>query len=82
MHSICFNKALCCVDKKGILSWPNPTAEKVFFLTNSKQQSQSAESLNSEVFNNNTTPKNSAQWHQVSDDTDDNLLHKTFMSGK
>lgn len=25
--------ALCCVDKKGILSWPNPTADKVFFLT-------------------------------------------------
>lgn len=24
--------ALCCVDKKGVLSWPNPTAEKVFFL--------------------------------------------------
>lgn len=24
--------ALCCVDKKGILSWPNPTAEKMFFL--------------------------------------------------
>ncbi|XP_022253153.1 transmembrane protein 94-like [Limulus polyphemus] len=24
--------ALCCIDKKGILSWPNPTAEKVFFL--------------------------------------------------
>ena len=23
--------ALCCVDKKGILSWPNPTAEKVPF---------------------------------------------------
>jgi len=22
------------VDKKGILSWPNPTAEKVFFLQN------------------------------------------------
>ena len=27
-------QALCCVDKKGILSWPNPTAEKVFFLRN------------------------------------------------
>lgn len=27
--------ALCCVDKKGILSWPNPTADKVFFLTSS-----------------------------------------------
>ncbi|KAL7641431.1 UNVERIFIED_CONTAM: hypothetical protein RMT77_008571 [Armadillidium vulgare] len=25
---------LCCVDKKGILSWPNPTAEKLFFLRN------------------------------------------------
>jgi len=25
--------ALCCVDKKGILSWPNPTADKIFFLT-------------------------------------------------
>ena len=25
--------ALCCIDKKGILSWPNPTADKVFFLT-------------------------------------------------
>lgn len=24
--------ALCCIDKKGILSWPNPTAEKIFFL--------------------------------------------------
>ena len=25
-------QSYCCVDKKGILSWPNPTAEKVFFL--------------------------------------------------
>ncbi|XP_074599520.1 transmembrane protein 94-like protein l(2)k05819 [Brevipalpus obovatus] len=25
--------ALCCVDKKGILSWPNPTADKIFFLS-------------------------------------------------
>ncbi|KAL0278648.1 UNVERIFIED_CONTAM: hypothetical protein PYX00_000409 [Menopon gallinae] len=80
LHVLGSVTALCCVDKKGILSWPNPTAEKVFFLTNSKQQSQSAESLNSEVFNNNATPKNSAQWHQVSDDADENLLHKTFMN--
>lgn len=34
-----FLKALCCVDKKGILSWPNPTAEKVFFLQNSSKSS-------------------------------------------
>lgn len=43
--------AFCCVDKKGILSWPNPTPEKVFFLkdsgeSNSVNSSQS--SLNSE----------------------------------
>ncbi|XP_060071400.1 transmembrane protein 94-like [Ylistrum balloti] len=25
--------SLCCVDKKGLLSWPNPSAEKVFFLS-------------------------------------------------
>ncbi|XP_017785001.1 PREDICTED: transmembrane protein 94 isoform X2 [Nicrophorus vespilloides] len=31
--------ALCCVDKKGILSWPNPTAEKVFFLHNTENLS-------------------------------------------
>lgn len=32
--------ALCCVDKKGILSWPNPTAEKVFFLHNTAEEPQ------------------------------------------
>ncbi|XP_017063263.2 transmembrane protein 94 isoform X3 [Drosophila eugracilis] len=32
--------ALCCVDKKGILSWPNPTAEKVFFLHNTDEESR------------------------------------------
>ncbi|XP_012258438.1 transmembrane protein 94 isoform X2 [Athalia rosae] len=34
--------ALCCVDKKGILSWPNPTAEKVFFLRNANTVSQTS----------------------------------------
>lgn len=33
--------ALCCVDKKGILSWPNPTAEKVFFLRNASNNENS-----------------------------------------
>lgn len=37
-----FFKALCCVDKKGILSWPNPTAEKVFFLRNSSPVSHNS----------------------------------------
>lgn len=33
--------ALCCVDKKGILSWPNPTAEKVFFLKSTQNKTDS-----------------------------------------
>lgn len=42
--------ALCCVDKKGILSWPNPTAEKVFFIRDSSEKtSKSQSSLESEV---------------------------------
>jgi PREDICTED: similar to lethal (2) k05819 CG3054-PA len=31
--------ALCCVDKKGILSWPNPAADKVFFLNSNRDKS-------------------------------------------
>ncbi|XP_065226328.1 transmembrane protein 94 isoform X2 [Planococcus citri] len=34
LHTMASVSVLCCVDKKGILSWPNPTAEKVFFLKN------------------------------------------------
>ncbi|XP_072932217.1 transmembrane protein 94 [Epargyreus clarus] len=40
VHVLGSLSALCCVDKKGILSWPNPTAEKVFFLRNSSPSSQ------------------------------------------
>ncbi|XP_004535113.1 transmembrane protein 94 isoform X2 [Ceratitis capitata] len=45
--------ALCCIDKKGILSWPNPTAEKVFFLHDSDDEhlddrSTSCSTLNTE----------------------------------
>nr|CAD7393702.1 unnamed protein product [Timema cristinae] len=35
LHVLGSVTALSCADKKGILSWPNPTAEKVFFLRNS-----------------------------------------------
>ena len=30
------NRALCCTDKKGILSWPNTSPEKVFILKSQK----------------------------------------------
>ncbi|KAG7210195.1 hypothetical protein KM043_011750 [Ampulex compressa] len=42
LHVLGSVTALCCVDKKGILSWPNPTAEKVFFLRNSSTLSPSS----------------------------------------
>jgi hypothetical protein len=48
--------ALCCVDKKGILSWPNPTAEKVFFFRDASADSEGSE--NSSVqssFNSNVS---------------------------
>ncbi|CAB4054952.1 unnamed protein product [Lepeophtheirus salmonis] len=32
VHTLGSVNALCCTDKKGILSWPNTSAEKVFFL--------------------------------------------------
>ncbi|XP_076171839.1 transmembrane protein 94-like protein l(2)k05819 isoform X3 [Ptiloglossa arizonensis] len=42
LHVLGSVTALCCVDKKGILSWPNPTAEKVFFLRNANTLSPSS----------------------------------------
>ena len=35
----CVLQSFCCMDKKGILSWPNPTIEKVFFLANKQDDS-------------------------------------------
>lgn len=36
--------AFCCVDKKGILSFPNPTPEKVFFLRDVADEMEQSES--------------------------------------
>ncbi|CAL1531562.1 unnamed protein product [Lymnaea stagnalis] len=44
LHALGSVTALCCVDKKGILSWPNPSAEKVFFFSSaSKHEPQEEE---------------------------------------
>ncbi|XP_053203467.1 transmembrane protein 94-like [Panonychus citri] len=37
--------ALCCIDKKGILSWPNPSADKVFYLTSNSGGSKHGSSI-------------------------------------
>lgn len=63
--------AFCCVDKKGILSWPNPTPEKVFFLkdaeeSNSKNSSQS--SLESDMSDDNQRFKVTAEVLDVTHD--------------
>lgn len=59
--------ALSCVDKKGILSWPNPTAEKVFFIRDSAEKASMATS---------TTKSQSSLESDVSGDKDDNAKQK------
>ncbi|XP_058443987.1 transmembrane protein 94 isoform X3 [Malaya genurostris] len=50
--------ALCCVDKKGILSWPNPTAEKVFFLRSaSNDESHTTDSSDQSSLNSQSSQK-------------------------
>lgn len=73
-----FLQALCCVDKKGILSWPNPTAEKVFFLRNTVESSKSMDSLNSECFS--TPQKSSGQFLHGGDDSEEGVPSKSFLS--
>ncbi|KAK0084269.1 hypothetical protein PV325_007343 [Microctonus aethiopoides] len=45
LHVLGSVTALCCVDKKGILSWANPTAEKVFFLRNANAVSRTSSTV-------------------------------------
>ena len=42
--------ALCCVDKKGLLSWPNPTVEKVFFLRSKENEKKRGDSVTDDAF--------------------------------
>jgi hypothetical protein len=51
--------AFCCVDKKGILSWPNPTPEKVFFLRDSNESNSKSSSECS--FNSDLSVQNSKE---------------------
>ena len=40
VHTLGSLTSLCCTDKKGILSWPNTSAEKVFLLKKDDQNDQ------------------------------------------
>ena len=35
--------ALCCTDKKGVLSWPNTSAEKIFLLKRKEDESKDSD---------------------------------------
>jgi len=41
-------KNFSCVDKNGVLSWPNPIAERIWFFTNISNQSKSNDNISSE----------------------------------
>lgn len=52
------------MDKKGILSWPNPAPEKVFFLTNADDASQNSRYLLQNTYKV-TAKKYEAKWFVV-----------------
>lgn len=56
--------ALCCIDKKGILSWPNPTPEKVFILRDSGEVGAESSPASSEKFGEEKNPPKSSE-HKV-----------------
>lgn len=49
--------ALCCVDKKGILSWPNPTAEKVLILRDANADYNSDDETETSFDSHEKSPK-------------------------
>ena len=68
-----------CVDKKGVLSWPNPTAESiVLFKNNSETISNSTTDLNNEETTNTSKNKeiiNLETFNLTNDKTDGFRLH-------
>ncbi|XP_015590634.1 transmembrane protein 94 isoform X3 [Cephus cinctus] len=61
LHVLGSVTALCCVDKKGILSWPNPTAEKVFFLRNASAMSRASSTVSLEKQSDTATQNEQAK---------------------
>ncbi|XP_060522096.1 transmembrane protein 94 isoform X2 [Cylas formicarius] len=56
LHVLGSVSALACVDKKGVLSWPNPTAEKIFFLANKDDGSEGSGAGNPDVHLRSDSP--------------------------
>ncbi|XP_034247469.1 transmembrane protein 94 isoform X2 [Thrips palmi] len=71
LHVLGSMTALCCIDKKGILSWPNPTAEKVFFLRNASPTSHSSSLVSEDaaLYTDTGAVANSVEIIDASEDT-------------
>lgn len=54
-------QSFCCVDKKGVLSWANPTAEKVFFMTKQTSDKQDSEQISTSRFVDEIIMESSAE---------------------
>ena len=64
MHTLGSLTALCCTDKKGILSWPNTSPEKIFMIKKEERKIGSGEeedkksfSLTPEILNITNDPR-------------------------
>lgn len=68
---------MCCVDKKGILSWANPTAEKVFFLRNASTLSRtsSAASLEKHAEPSKTNENNKNESNRIPYSQPGKIIH-------
>ena len=59
-----FLQSLCCVDKKGILSYPNPSPEKVFFLQKPPEEENTTELNDSDSPTENKDPNHHHHHHR------------------
>lgn len=75
LHVLGSITTLCCVDKKGILSWPNPTPEKVFFLK--PPRSRGSNSHGSNLGGSGDNLRHSAN---LEDDPDDAMLEERVVT--
>jgi len=63
LHVLATVTALCCIDKKGVLSWPNPTADKVFFLKTTTHPNSKRREVRQEILDVTHDNRNAFELH-------------------
>ncbi|XP_035694628.1 transmembrane protein 94-like [Branchiostoma floridae] len=73
LHTLGSVTALCCVDKRGVLSCPNASPEKVFFLTSLEDDGTRTEDdgMGSEVSSETDSKSNNLPEHDVNGSRED-----------